>query len=55
MWKNVMGDIYVTLTKGHGCGIDKEKIAYLLDKERTIQPITTKLLAISLWSCLLPD
>ena len=33
----------MTLTQGHGCGIDKHKFACLQDKVRTTQPITTKL------------
>ena len=33
----------MTLTKGHGCDIDKQKFACLQDKVRTAQPITTKL------------
>ena len=36
-------DLCVTLTQGHGCGIDKQKFACLQDKVRTTQPITTKL------------
>ena len=38
-----MDDLWVTLTQGHGCDIDKQKLACLLDKVRTTQPITTKL------------
>ena len=33
----------VTLTQGHGCGIDKHKFACLQEKVRTTHPITTKL------------
>ena len=33
----------MTLTQGHGCDIDKQKFAFLQDKVRTTQPITTKL------------
>ena len=40
---NVLDDLWVTLTQGHGCDIDKQKFAYLQDKVRTTQPITTKL------------
>ena len=31
------------LTQGHGCGIDKQKFAFLHDKVRTTHQITTKL------------
>ena len=33
----------MTLTQGHGCGIDKHKFACLQDKVRMTQPITTTL------------
>ena len=33
----------MTLTRGHGCDIDKQKFVCLQDKVRTTQPITTKL------------
>ena len=33
----------MTLTQGHGCDIDKQKVACLQDKVRITQPITTKL------------
>ena len=33
----------MTLTQGHGCDIDKQKISCLQDQVRTTQPITTKL------------
>ena len=32
----------MTLTQGHGCGIDKQKFACLRDKVRTIHRIPTK-------------
>ena len=35
------------LTQGHGCGIDKQKVACLHNKMRTTRPITTKLVVIS--------
>ena len=41
--ENVLDDLWVTLTQGHGCDIDKQKLACLQDKVRTTQPITTKL------------
>ena len=42
--KHRCGKMYwVTLTQGHGCDIDKQKLACLLDKVITTQPITTKL------------
>ena len=40
---NVLDDISMTLTQGHGCGLDKQKFAYLQDKVRTTQPIITNL------------
>ena len=41
----------MTLTQGHGCDVDKQKIAYLQDKVRTTQPIATKLdCYILIWS-----
>ena len=43
VWKNVLDDLLVTLTLGHGCDIDKQKCPCLQDKVRTTQPITTKL------------
>ena len=33
----------MTFTQGHGSNIDKQKFACLQDKERTTQPIITKL------------
>ena len=33
----------MTLTQGHSCDLDKQKVACLQDKVRTTQPITTKL------------
>ena len=33
----------VTLTQGHSCGIDKQKIAFLQDKMRTTHTVTAKL------------
>ena len=38
-----MDDLWVTLTRGPGCDIDKQKFACLQDKVRTTQPINTKL------------
>ena len=38
-----MGDLWVTLTQGHGCDIDKQKFACLQDKVRTPHPIITNL------------
>ena len=32
----------MTLTQGHGCGIDKQKFACLRDQKRTTYRITTK-------------
>ena len=32
----------MTLTQGHGCGIDNQKFACLRDKVRTTHRITTK-------------
>ena len=40
VWENVLDDISVTLTQGHGCGIDKQKFACLQDNIRTTKPIT---------------
>ena len=42
MWENVLDDLLVTLTQGHGCDIDKHKFACLQDKVKTTHPITTK-------------
>ena len=36
-------DLWVILTQGHGCDIDKQKFACLQDKVRTTPSITTKL------------
>ena len=38
-----MDGVSATLTRGDGCGIDKQKCACLQDKVRTTQSITTKL------------
>ena len=40
--ENVLDDLLVTLTQGHGCDVDKQQFAFLQDKVRTTQPITTK-------------
>ena len=40
---NVLDDLWMTLTQGHGCDIHKHKFACLQDKVRTTQLITTKL------------
>ena len=42
VWGNVLDDLSVTLTQGHGCSIDYQKFACLRDKVRTTHRITTK-------------
>ena len=42
VWGNVLNDLSMTLTQGHGCGIDDKKFACLRDKVRTTHRITTK-------------
>ena len=42
VWGNVLGDLSMTLTQGHRCGIDYQKFACLRDKVRTSHRITTK-------------
>ena len=32
VWENLLGDLWATLTQGHGCDIDKQKFAFLQDK-----------------------
>ena len=43
VWENVLDDLWVTLTQGQGCDIDKQKFACLQNKVRIIQLIITKL------------
>ena len=42
VWGNVLDDVSMTLTQGHGCGINWQKFACLRDKVRTTHRITTK-------------
>ena len=42
VWGNVLNDLSMTLTQGHGCGIDNQKFACLRHKVRTTHRITTK-------------
>ena len=42
VWGNVLNDLSMTLTQGHGCGIDNQNCACLRDKVRTTHRITTK-------------
>ena len=42
VWGNVLDDLSLTLTQGHGCGVDKQKFACLHDKVRTTHRITRK-------------
>ena len=42
VWGNVLDDLSMTLTQGHGCGVDQQKFACLHDKVRTTHRITTK-------------
>ena len=42
VWGNVLDDLSMTLTQGHGCGIHSQKFACLRDKVRTTHRITTK-------------
>ena len=39
---NVLNDLSMTLTQGHGCGMDNQKFACLQDKVSTTHRITTK-------------
>ena len=42
VWGNVLNDLSMTLTQGHGCGVHQQKFACLRDKVRTTHRITTK-------------
>ena len=42
VWGNVLDDLSMTLTQGHGCGIHKQKFACLRDKVRNTHGITTQ-------------
>ena len=41
VWGNVLDDLFMTLTQGHGCGVNYQKFACLRDKVRTTHRITT--------------
>ena len=43
VWENVLDDLSMTLTQGHGCGANQEKLACLQNTVRTAYPITSKL------------
>ena len=42
VWGNVLDDLSMTLTQGHGCGMEYQKFVCLHDKVRTTHQITTK-------------